>query len=313
MKRLQNKVAESRHTLPVALLYGTGVWLAAGLIQQAWWIQFACFALSVLLMVELNNKNLLIRIYSRAVSVTYILLFCSAVFLFPSWHNGFVQICVISSLLFLYACYQDTTTVGLTYYTFLMLGIGSIANPFLLFYLPIYWLMMVMIVYSFSLRTFFASLLGLLTPYWFLAGWIVYQDSGDLSAIIRHFSCLTEFQSPFDFQSVSRSCLYTIILTVSLWLIGIIHFIHTSYLDKIRVRQLYYSFIIIGIWSILLFVLQPRQEELTLGMLMITASPFFGHYVSLTHSKFTNITVWVLTVIILLTTVFNLWTSLSPS
>jgi hypothetical protein len=39
-----------------------------------------------------------------------------------------------------------------------------------IFYLPLIWLMMRVIVYSLSWRTFLSSLLGLITPYWFMSG-----------------------------------------------------------------------------------------------------------------------------------------------
>ena len=84
MKRVQNIVAESRRTLPFTAAYAVVVWLLAGLIGHGMWLQFVCFVLSVFMMVQLNNKNLLIRIYSRLVSSSYIALSCAALFLFDS-------------------------------------------------------------------------------------------------------------------------------------------------------------------------------------------------------------------------------------
>ena len=67
IKRIQNKVAESRFTLPAVAVYGGIIWLLCGLFPQQWWLQFTLFAVSTYLMVELNNSNVLIRIYSRSV------------------------------------------------------------------------------------------------------------------------------------------------------------------------------------------------------------------------------------------------------
>ena len=74
MKRFQNKAAESRSTLPIAALYGGVVWILAGLIQQQWWIQAVCYVIATFIIIELNNSNALIRIYSRMVSAAFIFL-----------------------------------------------------------------------------------------------------------------------------------------------------------------------------------------------------------------------------------------------
>ncbi|MDR9825015.1 hypothetical protein RCJ22_05260, partial [Vibrio sp. FNV 38] len=88
IKRTQNHVAESRFTLPVVVLYAIAVWLASGLLipsvpitsEGLWkgaWVQFVCFFVSAYVLVELNNSNALIRIYSRTVSCSFIVLLCA--------------------------------------------------------------------------------------------------------------------------------------------------------------------------------------------------------------------------------------------
>lgn len=69
VKRLQNKIAGSRFALPVTAVYSIMIWLAGGLIANQLYLHFLLFGLSAYLMVELNNSNSLIRIYSRMVPV----------------------------------------------------------------------------------------------------------------------------------------------------------------------------------------------------------------------------------------------------
>lgn len=73
-KRLQNRIAESRWALTVCLIYAAGIMLLGGVIEKGLWLQTACLAISTLMMVELNNSNSLIRIYSRMVSCSFLLL-----------------------------------------------------------------------------------------------------------------------------------------------------------------------------------------------------------------------------------------------
>jgi len=94
--------------------------------------------------------------------------------------------------------------------------------------------------------------------------------------------------------------------------IGSIHFIHSSYRDKIRVRQIYYGFITLGFFSLALLVLQP-QNELAFRMFIFATSPLIGHYWALTNSKISNVMVIILTVALILITAVNLWISSFPS
>lgn len=178
------------------MLYGAAIWVLAGLFQHGWWVQFACFILSTLLVMRINSLNLLIRIYSRSVSVAFIFLSCAAVCLFPSWRGGIEQLCCIAAFMLLTECYQDNTTVGKSYYIFLLLGIATMLDAHVIFYLPLIWLMMRVIVYSLSWRTFLSSLLGLITPYWFMSGWLMWEKGGDYHAIARLFPFTKPFSSP---------------------------------------------------------------------------------------------------------------------
>lgn len=312
MKRIQNKVAESRRALPVAILYSVAVWLLAGLVQEQWWIQFFCFALASFLMVELNRVNVLIRIYSRMVSVAFIVLSSAAVFLFPSIVGAVVQLFFIASLAALYNCYQDKDSPGWTFYAFLCIGIASLADIHVLFFVPIFWLMMVTIVYSLSWRTFIASLLGVLTPYWFWMAWTLWHDNGNPTFILQHLSDLESFQVPYDQELTTTQLLLFALVTV-LGLIGSIHFLRTSYLDKIRTRQLYYSFFIIGISAMIFLILQPRHYDMLIRIMIIAASPLIAHFLALTRTRVTNIAFIVITGAIFIFTAVNLWISLSHS
>ena len=294
------------------MLYGTVIWVLAGLFQAQWWVQFACFVLSVLLVMRINSKNLLIRIYSRSVSVAFIFLSCAAVFLFPSWTGGLVQLCCIAALMLLFDSYQDQAAVGKAYYTFLLLGISSMLDANIIFYLPLLWIMMKIIVYALSWRTFFASLLGLATPYWFMIGWLMWQKNGDLQAIVSLFAVQDILQFPFDFGSIPLSHQLIMAFSTLLMIIGSTHFIHSSFRDKIRVRQIYYGFITLGLFSLTLLVLQPHNE-LALRMLILAASPLIGHYWALTNSRISNIIFIIITVVLLALTAFNLWISSSVS
>lgn len=309
MKRIQNQVAESRYTLPAAILYSVAVWLLAGLIQQGWWVQFGCFALSALMMMRLNSVNVLIRIYSRSISSSFILLSCAAVFLFPSVQGAILQSCFIASLLFFYNSYQDKEATGWTFYTFLLLGLGSTVNVHLLYFVPVYWLIMAIYIYSMSWRTFLASLLAVATPYWFMLAWLLLQGEESYRVASGHFAALASFQVPYDTPELTLPQTLFLGFVLVLGLTGALHFLRTSIHDKIRTRQLYHSFILLGCAATLLLLSQPQHYDLGIRLLVTATSPLIGHFIALTHTRWTNIAFWAMLGVVLILTTYNLWIS----
>jgi hypothetical protein len=310
MKHIQNIVAESHRTLPITAVYAIVVWLMAGLINEGWWLQFGCFVLSVFLMMQMNSQNLLTRIYSRTVSVSYMALICTPVFLFHSVSGALLQICSISALLILFSCYQDNESPGRIYYTFLLIGIGGLINLYMLLFIPLFWILMAFFVYAMGWRTWFASLIGLLTPFWFTAGFWLFG--------MRSFSDLTPpfaLQLPtlqwFDFSDFSMQQALFLAFILLLIIIGSIHFIIDSIHDKIRVRQLYYAFMFLGAYSLVLLFILPHEYDMLIRVITIAVSPLIGHFFALTHSKFSNMLFFVIVIGLLAITSYNLWMSSS--
>lgn len=260
-------------------------------------------------MVELNNSNALIRIYSRVVSVTFLILSCMACFLFPSLHGNFTQLCIVASYLILFHSYQDKTSAGLIYYGFLCIGLASLTFVHILYFVPFLWILMLTYLQSFSLRTFLASLMGIITPYWLGVCWLVYQDN--FSLFIDHLVPLVEFHTPFDFNLLNNGQTAAFTFVILLTLIGTIHYWRTYYLDKIRTRQLFGIFIWIDFLTIAFICLQPQYYDPLIRILIINTSPLIGHFIALTHTKITNITFYLLCITVLLLTGYNLWMSSS--
>lgn len=307
IKRLQNRIAESKLALPVTAVYAAGIWLICGLIDKEWWVQFGCFALSAYLMVELNNINALIRIYSRMVSCSFLMLTCCACFLFPSIQGILVQAFVIGVFLLLFLTYQKPQAVGIIYYAFMLWGITTMVSVHLLFYLPLLWLLMATNLQSLTWRTCGASILGFLTPYWVGCCWLIWQ--GDFTPLISHFEQLADFQKPLQFAMLSVGQIAVYVFLLLLTIIGTVHFIRQQHNDKIRIRQLYGVFIWMNLATALMLALQPQHYDFLIRMMFVCTAPVIGHFLALTHTKLTNIAFFLLVIITLVITGYNLWMS----
>lgn len=308
MKRLQNRVSQSRLLLPVVVLYAVAVWLLAGGIQQGWYVQLACFTLSTYLMVEVNNAHALLRIYSRMVSSSFVVLMCCATSLFASAHEAVMLLFIIAAMHIALYSYQDKQAVGIVYYSALCFGLASMAYVHVLCLLPLVWLFMAFSLQNLSWRTFGASLLGLLTPYWLAACWLLWQ--GDLLVLTDHFASLvTTVCNPFDLSLLAPHQLAFYVFMAILVLTGTIHFLRQNYHDSIRIRMFYDMFIWTSWLMLLLIAVQPCHYGALMHILIVAASPLAAHFVALTSTRTTNVAFMVICGCALLLTAYSLWMS----
>ena len=304
-KRLQNKIADSRFALPTTATLIALIWVAVGFMMGNIWVEFAFTAISTLLMVELNNRNALMRTYSRMVSCSFLVLITMLSLPEPSLKADIVTLCFIAFYLIIWNGYQDHQSAGWTFYAFFCIGLASTVFIQIGYYLPLLWLMMISFTNSFSLRTFFASILGIVTPYWFSVGYYFYTDN--LSALVDHFTSIIDYKELFDYSEVTVHQVINIAFIILVGIIGTIHFIHTSYADKIRTRMIYESFILLNITSIIFLILQPQHVDELGGIIVVNTAPIVAHFITYTKGKVTNITfisMLVLIAIIFLCNIF---------
>ncbi len=303
-KRLQNRMAESRFAFPIMIAYGLAIWFAEGTKNGIGWAELTLFLLSTGMMIALNNRNSLIRIYSRMVSCSFIAMTTSATFLFHNLEANIVGTCFILFYLLLLRSYQDKRAPGIVFYAFVCIGIASLVFVQVLYFVPFLWILMATNMMAISKKMFCASLLGLLIPYWFIGGYWLW--TGELDYFIQHFAKLTEFGSLFEYSSLGISRTATIGTVALLAIIGTIHFLRTSYLDKIRTRMIYEMFITVNSLTAIFIILQPQHIDKLLPIAIINTSCLIAHYVALTKTKITNITFIAICIGMITLTVFNL-------
>lgn len=303
-KLWQNKVAGSRMALPFMAVYAALIWLLAGAVLNHWWLQLACFATSCYLMMLLNNVHALIRIYSRMVTCTYIALSCTACFLFPSLNGAVFAICIIGSILLLYAAYQNHEAVALVFYAFALWGIGSIVFVKILWLIPLLWILMHYNLMAMSWRIWKASLLGILLPYWFWGSWLFYNNNA--GTLVSHFSGMLSAPSLADYSSLSWPQVCCFALTALLLVTGIVHFLRQRSGDKIRTRMFFYNFMWLGLAGAVYTALFPQDCDIAFRFMVIFTAPLAAHFFALTSTKVTNVAFWSTCAITLAVTILNL-------
>ena len=256
-------------------------------------------------MVELNNINALIRIYSRMVSCSFLAMSCMLCFLFPSTSGAIMAPLVIGSMVSLFVGYQDKQAAKPSYYAFLLLGLASLTFVHILFFVPLIWLLMAFLLQCFSWRTWVASILGLLTPYWFGCCWWAWQQ--DFTFLLNHFMALGDLARPLDFSLLTVPQIVSLAVVMLFAVIGIVHYLRKYHDDKIRIRLIYDVFIWTDLTAALFLVLQPQHYDCLMRMMVINTAPLIGHFLALTRTRWTNIAFYAIVAIVLITTGFNLW------
>lgn len=304
-KRLQNILAESRLAFPVMMLYAILTWLLAGMTEQGLYLEFALFITSTFTMLLLNNSNSLIRIYSRMVSCSFIVMTCAAPFLFASAKTTAVQTCMALFYLSIARSYQDKRAPGIVFYSFAAIGTASLWFVQILYFIPFLWVIMASNLMALSNKMFWASIVGVVAPYWFIAPY--YAWMGNLPALGDHFAQLAQFGPVTAVTSLDTHHALTLTAVALLAIIGIIHFLRNSYQDKIRTRMLFEMFITTDLLSLIFVALQPQHYDALLPMAIISTSCLYGHFAALTKTRWTNCVFIIIALMMLGLTAYNIF------
>lgn len=303
--RLQHKIACSRYAFPLTNVYACGIWLFGGLLQHQLWVPFILMLVTTVVMAELNNQHALIRTYSRMLSCSFLIMSASTLPIFFDIESGIIQLCMALTYFYLFKAYQNKMAIGSVFNAFFFIGLASVWFVQAIFLLPLWWLALRFYIVGMSWRTFFASLIGVITPYWFLSGYYIYQDSFEL--LIEHFMQLCTFGTLAHLNELTHIELITFGFISILGIIGFLYFITNSSKEKIRIRLLFASFALMMISTIAFIILQPVHYPYLLPMLIVSVAPFIGHYLTFSGSRLSAITSLVIVTLTLIITAYQIW------
>lgn len=281
--------------------------MAGGLLRQQLWLQLSALALSTYLMFLLDKANVLLRFYSQLVPASFLMLVMVANLIFPSVQSTVMQVSFVGYYLFSLSTYQDSSAAGYTFYSYVCIGIASMVFIQILFFVPLLWLLHKTKVLSMTRKNFWASLLGLLLPYWFMGVYAVYKNQ--FGRLIEHFTSIIIFQPFFDCSLVSTPQLLTFSYISLLAFGGISHSLASRSGDKIRTRMFYEIFSLIDICCIAFLILQPRHFEGLLPIMIVTTAPLIAHFFAFANTTFDNIVFLLILVSAFVLIVYNLYVS----
>jgi hypothetical protein len=185
----------------------------------------------------------------------------------------------------------------------MFLGLSGLILPQLLYLAPVY-LIAAYNFQSLNPRSFFAGLLGLTFPFWFLAGYAF--TFNHLEMIYHPFQTLITFE-PINFLVLKGWQIATISYIILLFVVGVANSLINGWQDKIRTRVYLNFFSLIGTCLLILLILQPQHFVTVFPLLLVCFSFLAGHFFALTKSRSSNIFFIVSLIGLATLLIYNLW------
>ena len=106
-KRRQEKIVNSRLLFPIILIYSALLMALMWNSQPQMWMQGLSIASTTLFMLALNNRYALLRVYSRMVSIAYLVLSMMLLQEPFGLAESIIPVCFAAFFFILFNAYQD--------------------------------------------------------------------------------------------------------------------------------------------------------------------------------------------------------------
>ena len=310
-QQFRNKVSESSLTLP----FMVSVTLLSCFLQHAYdslylWITLVETGILVYVLMEWNSQCQMLRVRSRMISATVLAFVAAFPALQVSTWCWLPALFLLLSYFVAFKSYGQLNPQGWVFYSFLFVSAGSLMFPPMLLAVPFMFFAFGHQLRILSVKSVTASVLGLLFPYWtyglfcLVGGWneVFWRDSWVRALAL----CLPDYSNVLPWQWI----LFVMLLVLGT--IGIVHFVRTSYNDKIRTRQFFYTLLSLHFPLLFNVVWFPDCAGLTLPLLLVNSAPFIAHFFVLARGRSMNF--WFLFVLFVLVAVacFNAFGDIIP-
>lgn len=288
-EKIQNRVCGSRFLLPcTGLLTALLWWLPQGGYSMGYGMGLMFCVLTALLLMGSNQTYALIRVRTRSVASVWLVMTASMGFLHDFQPGLLAAACLAASYYLLFRTYQEPQPVNDVFHAFLMLGLGTLFLPSMIWLVPFYFWYLQVFMTAFTFRGLWAGLIGFLLPLWMVGNGCLLTDR--LSLVWDWWDRFTYFPlpTPVDYSTIPLSVSAAWLLVGGLAVWCCVQYLQHSYNDKIKTRMLLYVHVMQSGLILLLAVVQPHQAQGLLPLFLVSATPLLAHY-------FTLVRTWVCT------------------
>jgi len=158
------------------------------------------FTVGAFIMQRISDSELLIGERTRLPFMIFMLLISTNGNLFSFSEIAVVLLCLVGVMYELFVSYHVPEATGRFYNAGFFIGVAGLLLPPVLWFIPLLWIGMYRFR-SLDIKSFAASLTGIMMVYWFVMGWCVWKH--DFSIFARLYAALTDFNI-FPFASLFR-------------------------------------------------------------------------------------------------------------
>lgn len=288
--RFQNIAAGSAVTLPLCAVLATVLWCCPD--GPGDWVSITGWVLSGLvtyILAQTNNVHTLVRIPTRLLSSSWLLMVACMGFMHPLQSATLISLSLSVSYFLLFCAYQRRVPTPWIFHSFLCLGAGCIFFPHMLLVPLLFYFYLVAFLRSLTWKGFWAGFIGLFLPFWVWGGTCaILRDFSPLVAWYRQLICWP-LPTLDDYRHMSVAMLVAMAVPTLFVLVGMVHYLYTKYDDKIKVRMFFYVYVVQTVVFWLLMLAQPQHRPQWLALFLVSGSPLVAHYFALTHSWISNL------------------------
>lgn len=270
-------------------------------------IGMALMAGGAFLLHRANYALVLIREKTLFPFLFYLLLLSTNPNFFPLKATSVGVFCLILAIYLLFVSYHDPEAIDEMFKIGLVFGLGSLFWVQIFWFVPLFWIGM----YRFRVwnkKVFVALLVGILTIYWFVLAWCVWQNDYSLFTepvrVVAENLSLLRFRNAGIFEWIS---LFYIVLLVVIASLNILTHEHE---DNLRTRQFLSYLMIFMIWSMGLFFLYEQSAEEFLHIACIPASILIAHFFTVRHNRYASLLFYFTLVAFPVLLILQLWSFL---
>lgn len=288
--RFQKKVVTNQLTLTAGILISILLWAAGYIIQPiaTLWETIGAYALYAFigyLLIVLNKSFSIIRLRASFQTVIFMLFVGVSPKIHTIYAGNITTLCFLAALYLCFRSFQLKRTSGFLFHAFMFLGFGCILIPVIVWLIPFIWFACIKFR-SLNIKSFIASVFGWSIPiggyaiYLYLNNrWSEFLDKAMIPVTLRD-TILDNYQFP---AVVTLSCLFIV------FFVSATHAILNSLDEKVQAR-VYLNHIIIttsALFALMFFF--PADIRHLIPITLLGVSFLFGHFATLTHSKWSNI------------------------
>lgn len=317
-QRPQQRIIKSKITFPLTVILALLLWTAGiewplteEISLTGWWGTFNLPAwvveggnlllcsIATYLMAELNNSYSLVGHRSQFHSSFFLLLWISLPLACHSLIDNLLAVSLLWAVSFLFRCHQAALPSEVAH-LFFFVGISCLIQSPIAVLIPLLYATL-LVFKALSVRTFCASLIGFLLPYWILFVYAFCHEQTEL-----FFAPWQAFRQLFvwDYNTISTSNWLTVGFTSLIFLYSGSYVLMNGHRYKIRTRLFLFFLFWWSLFALLLWVLNLSVWSAPIIGVSILAGHAFAH----SSTRISNILFLVALVLLISLSVYSsLW------